>query len=325
MNKPCFILLFSIFAMILFSNNFGNIYLIQDPPAGENPELFSKGFISDDNQQHSSLAFSPDCKEIWWSEWHLPYDNDRFPQDIQYTTFENGKWNETRVAPFSGKYRDGGPAFSSDGNRIFFYSRRPHEKPDGPMEDNDIWYVERTENGWGKPVRLDEYVNSPDVDVQPTLAANDNLYFVSNRDIYNNPVGNTDIYLSRFENGKYTPAKNLGAPINTADARESVNVISPDESYIIFARDNRIIENGEVVSGMRKLMISFNIDNGKWSEPQDMGEEFYSVRFASVTPDGKYLFFTKYTSGNDEDYYWVKADIIQKLKAITFNTKNGEK
>ncbi|KZN57943.1 hypothetical protein [Pseudoalteromonas luteoviolacea] len=35
---------------------------------------------------------------------------------------------------------------------------------------------------------------------------------------------------------------------------------------------------------------------------------------ASVTPDGKYLFFNRATQNNDSDIYWVGAQIIKTLK-----------
>lgn len=34
-----------------------------------------------------------------------------------------------------------------------------------------------------------------------------------------------------------------------------------------------------------------------------------------VSPDGKYLFFTRPTPGHSHDVYWVSAGIIENLKA----------
>jgi hypothetical protein len=37
-------------------------------------------------------------------------------------------------------------------------------------------------------------------------------------------------------------------------------------------------------------------------------------RFPAVSPDGKYLFFTRWTPDHDEDVFWVSAKIIDRLR-----------
>ncbi len=46
-----------------------------------------------------------------------------------------------------------------------------------------------------------------------------------------------------------------------------------------------------------------------------MGKPINSLaqeRFPYVSPDGEYLFFTRWTRENDQDIFWVKSDIIKK-------------
>jgi len=61
-------------------------------------------------------------------------------------------------------------------------------------------------------------------------------------------------------------------------------------------------------------MISFRDEDGNWLEAVNMGPLFADTRFPSVSPDGKYLFFTKFTEGGHEDFYWVDARFIEELK-----------
>lgn len=289
-------------------------YLGQTPP-GMTPEIFAPGIVSSKDQEHSSLSFSPDGKELWWSLWRLPHDLDKYPQIIKYIKFEDGEWNRPKVTPFSGKYRDGGPSFSPDGNRIYFYSRRPLDEENGTMHDNDIWYVERVKNGWSQPVNLGKTVNTPYVEATPCLAANGNLYFTSDRNQYEDPTGNNDLFVSRLTNGVYSEPESISSVINTSYARESFPYIAPDESYIIFSRDSRRFDSeGNIIDGDRKLMISFKGKDDQWKEAVEMGPDFFKARFPSISPDGKYLFFTKYSEGNNEDFYWVDAKIIEELK-----------
>jgi len=37
-------------------------------------------------------------------------------------------------------------------------------------------------------------------------------------------------------------------------------------------------------------------------------------RFPSISPDGKYLFFTRNKGSEISDFYWVSAKIIEELK-----------
>ena len=134
--------------------------------------------------------------------------------------------------------------------------------PDTLVNDNDIWFVDRTENGWSEPVNLGSIINTEAVEANPVLVKNNNLYFTSNRQ-----DRNPDIYLSRFINGKYIKPENIGDKINTPDAREMFFTVSPDESYIIFSRDNRrFSDTGEYIDGERNLMISFKDENDNFSE-----------------------------------------------------------
>jgi len=53
-----------------------------------------------------------------------------------------------------------------------------------------------------------------------------------------------------------------------------------------------------------------------WTEPVNMGEEINSPESEnrpSVTPDGKYFFFTSNKTGNRE-IYWVDAKIIDRFR-----------
>jgi hypothetical protein len=292
-------------------------YFDQTPP-GMTPEIFAPGIVSSEHQEHSSLSISPDGKEMWWSRWRLPHDLDKYPQAIVFIKYDNGAWSQPEVAPFSGRHRDGSPAFSPDGNKIFFYSRRPLDNQSDEMHDNDIWYVEETPDGWGRPINLGSTVNTSAVEATPWLTANGNLYFTSNRVQYEDPTGNSDIFVSEYSDTGYTEPKGLGPNINTPYARDAFPFVAPDESYIIFSRDDRRFDDeGNVIDGERLLVISFKDDDGEWQEAVDTGDHFAKTRFPSVSPDGKYFFFTKYTEGGNEDFYWVDAKVISTFKSLS--------
>jgi hypothetical protein len=118
-------------------------YFGQKPP-GDTPEVFAPGLVSRETHEHSSPAFGPDETEVYWSLF------ERQKQTVVFARLERGRWTRPAIAPFSGTYSDGGPCFTRDGKRLYFYSERPLPGAPGVLKD-DLWYVERTGVGWSEP------------------------------------------------------------------------------------------------------------------------------------------------------------------------------
>lgn len=139
-----------------------------------------------------------------------------------------------------------------------------------------------------------------------------------------------------MSHGKYSPPENIGNhenAINT-DYHEVDPFIAPDESYLIFT------SNRPGGFGDADLYICYRKPDGAWTKAINMGPSINTeaVEFCpSVTPDGKYLFFSsnrllfqRYSNhpisydekikildspGNGRgDIYWVSAKIIESLK-----------
>lgn len=94
--------------------------------------------------------------------------------------------------------------------------------------------------------------------------------------------------------------------------------IAADETYLIFESDRPT-----AVKGNLDLYISFRKKDKTWTAPMNMGPAIntpHSERFASVSPDGKYLFFGRNT-GNGFDIWWIDAAVIDELKKQA--VKNG--
>jgi len=79
---------------------------------------------------------------------------------------------------------------------------------------------------------------------------------------------------------------------------------------------------------MGDIYISFRDSEGNWTDPVNLGEDVNSdrqERFPSVSPDGKYLLFTRWVVRGNEDVMWVSAKIIDDLKEQVLNPKNKQK
>ncbi len=149
-------------------------YDVQGPlPA---PRIFAEGVISTgDYDTHP--AFSPDGNTLYFVK--MAPDVSKWTMFVSY--FKNGKWSEPEIASFSGQYWDADPYFTKEGNTLYFISNRPLKDGDPQKSDFDIWKVEKTKEGWSKPIRLGPPINSETSEYYPTVADNGSMYFGSGR------------------------------------------------------------------------------------------------------------------------------------------------
>lgn len=242
------------------------------------PVIFGEGIISTGDYE-SHPAFAPDGQTLYFVKSTPTFSF----WTIVVSRFVDGRWTTPEVAPFSGRYSDADPFITADGKKFYFISYRP--VPGKTARDLDIWFMDKTENGWSEPRNLGKPVNSDANEWYPTLASDGTLYFGSGRA---GGSGATDIYRSRFFSGNYLEPENLGSAINT-EFDEYEPLIAPDQSYLIFMAAGR--PDGNSRSG--DLFLSYH-KNGTWTKATNLGNEVNSPReeySPTLSPDGKYFFF----------------------------------
>jgi len=270
-------------------------------PPGLIPEVFAPGIVSDSTwAEHCQVAVSPDGKEIYWSAWsskYPPENGQGSTEQIYFSEFRNGSWMKPGLAEFVKDHLtiiNGGPVFSIDGKRLYFYSV---DRPGG-RGSMDTWYIEKVGGEWSLPINAGETYNSPEADWSPIFTRPGNAY---------KNFGSTVKY--EFN---YNTFLNPDSIVFHRGYRPIFPVyISPDESYLIF--DSQLDEG----FGDLDLYISFKTDDDTWSDPVNMGDKINTKareRFPVVSPDGKYLFFMRHTPG--QDFFWVSTAIIKNLKPI---------
>jgi Tol biopolymer transport system component len=280
-KKSLFIIVALFFVQISNAQTNSMNYLGQSPP-GEIPIVFASGVVSVENKNTHALNFSPDGKTIIFS---------RYPDKTSYImTFENGKWSEPVESFFHGKE----VSFSKDGNKIFYYTG-----------GGDIFFVEKKDANWSEPVKMGKNINTAETEYYPSIVNDGSIYF--SRD-GNWKTGR--VMYSKFIDGNYSAAVDLGLPINNGGALHAW--ISPDESYMLFnsPRVGSFTQND--------IWVSFRKSDGTWTNPKNLGEKINSSADAilcpTVSPDGKYMFFTKLNFSTKAGYiYWVSTKFLNGL------------
>lgn len=255
-------------------------YLGQKAP-GLIPEAFAPGLVSTEHWE-SSGVFTPDLKEFYLRRQGGDYE------DMVSTVFQykDNQWQESVITP-----RMGQPFISPDGQTMHLGKR----------------YKERTGAGWSEIKSLGGKFE--DIRIMRLTTSSKGTY-------YFDEVGNDGdgvIRYSRLVDGKREDPREVSEEINSGTWLAHP-FIAPDESYILWDGKK---EGG---FGNSDIYISFRQQDGAWGQAINLGDEINTEAWeaeARVTPDGKYLFFSR-NMGSDSyenvDIFWVDAQIIETLR-----------
>lgn len=213
-----------------------------------------------------------------------------------------GGWSAPELIPFWETMAQNGDFVISSDDKTMLYQVRV-DPGSGPL--SQIWRVEITETGWGKPSPFPAPVNGRDFESYASDTSGGTLYFFSRRP---GGKGRFDLYRSDLEDGIYGDPVNL-ATLNTP-YDEWDPFVAPDGSFLIFCSTK---PEG---LGRDDLYITFRQARGEWGPAVNMGPEVNSAgseNRPSVSRDGKYFFFTSTRNGG-RDTFWVRAEFLERFK-----------
>lgn len=291
-----------------FTNLKGD-YLGQTPP-GDVPTIFAPGIISvDSTVEHGAPTFSPDGNEVFWQS-NLRHQDKETEIFLKTMHQINGQWTAPETSTFGGM-----PAFSPDGNQLYFL-------PFDTEKDKDFYFAKKQGENWSEPKSLNLITRFPELKYLygPSVTNKGTLYFFAHAEGLET-LNNFGIYRSELIDGVYAKPELLPSSINMAGGTFNwTPFIAPDESYILFS-SNRLSPDKD----FGDIYICFRSYDGNWKEAINLGKNINSdrqERFPYVSPDGKYLFFTRWIAGGNEDIMWVSSKIINDLKKEVFNTQS---
>jgi Tol biopolymer transport system component len=275
------------------------------PPAGT-AIVFGKGEVSD-GFGNRDMAISPAGDEFFYT-----MQQGEQLSVILHSQKKGDSWTTPEVATFSGKFSDLEPAFSPDGNRLYFVSRRPVNNE--PKKDFDIWYVSRTGKSWSAPERLPAPVNSTENEYYPSVTKKGDLYFTLDVGASKEDI----VVCKKLADGSYAPPVSLPPAINSA-GYEFNAYVDPDDKMILFTAHNRPggFGNGDI-------FISRRDSSNVWTAAVNAGPLINSPRLdycPFISPDKKYLFFTSNRTSISQPF--EKTTTAKELKKSLLNAGNG--
>jgi Tol biopolymer transport system component len=277
------------------------------PP--EKLSILGEGFISTGINERD-FALSPDGSEIFYT---ISTPKSSFQTIVFSKRSAKGEWSAPEIASFAGEYSDLEPAFSADGNTVYFSSNRPITGTD--PKDFDMWKVTRGSNGWSKAENLGAVVNTEADEFYPSVAKNGSLYFTA---AYPGGPGREDIYVSSLKDKQYQKPVPLDTMVNSK-FYEFNAFVDPDEKYILFTSYGRKDD-----SGGGDLYMAVKDGSGKWKPAQNL-KDLNSKQLdycPFVSPDGKVLFVTSERHQLPVSFAGSKSS-VQKIKEIADSPRNG--
>ncbi len=222
--------------------------------------------LTADEEQMVFTVLMPRDTILFRTQKDLPYTSNYFNEDFYISTRENGIWLPRQsMTAINTQTNEGAQSLSADGRWMFFTACGRNDSNGGC----DIYFSQKTANGWTQPVNLGAPVNTPYWESQPCFSADgQTLYFVSGR---SGGIGKKDIWKTKVvdltSNGTpiFGEVENLGATINTEED-EASPFIHPDNSTLYFSSE------GWHGMGRMDIFISKkNIETDRWQEPLNIG------------------------------------------------------
>lgn len=195
----------------------------------------------------------------------------------------NGNWTipVSISKNINSRFNEGTCTISADGRTLIFTSCIGRKG----YGNCDLFFSKKVGDEWSVPINIGPEINSSAWESQPSLSADGRiLYFISDR---RDGIGGRDIYFSRKkDDDSWSPAENLGQPINTP-----FDEISP---FIhVNGRSLFYATNGKPGFGGFDIFRA-DFANGKWGLP---------VNFGSPVNDHEDQFSLFITADGSRGYY----------------------
>lgn len=250
------------------------VALVASPP----PTRLAPGTIS--TAHEFTITFTPDGREAYFTR----YNAQPRWMHVMHAVVRDGEWQPPAPVAFSSDaWFDLDPFLSPDGSRLYFVSTRP--RPDGASNakpDMDIWYADRSGDGWGAPHWIAE-LSSDGKEGSPTVDRAGNICFFSDR---GSGADKNAIYCAERRGDHWDRPVRLDTAVN-AGPSDTSPFLAPDGNTLLFYSTR---PGGR---GGADLYMSIRA-RGAWQPAVNLGDVVNTAESEynpSVSPDGRTLYF----------------------------------
>jgi outer membrane protein OmpA-like peptidoglycan-associated protein/tetratricopeptide (TPR) repeat protein len=246
-------------------------------------------------------------------------------QEDFFVTTRNEKNEWKSATPFreiNSDCNEGAPCISANGQFMFYTACGDVNNNYGPTGEKgygscDLFYSDKINGKWSKPVNIGPPVNSKHWETQPSFSSDGKtLYFV--RGLIGRDRKHTgDIYYSTIgADGKFGEPVKLGPNINTEGSEESV-FIHPDNMTLYFS------STGRPGLGEYDIFMSKRQADGEWGPAVNLGYPINTNKSENsllVDPTGKLAYFASNRDGGmgGLDIYYFDLPQEFQPEEITF-------
>ncbi len=305
-------------------------------------------FRNEDGLNQGAIAISPDGNTIVYARGNSTSNKDLPDVALFASYFRGASYTQPVWMPVNEDefYFNSTPAFSPDGDELYFTSNRP-----GGYGGLDLYKATKLANGdFGNPVNMGPEINSPGNEMYPRAMADGKFFFSSD----GHPgFGKLDLFIAEPEDGKMV-VKNLGPNINSkADDFGIFFTNYPTEGFLTSNREGGLgdddiyyfedktpkpkivnvflnvttmekTEDGEEVILPQTRVALY--DNANKNIGGDFTNPKGNVRF-TLTPNQNFSiiasksgFFTKSITYNTAGKTPLPEDLIQEVTNVTLDT-----
>lgn len=225
-----------------------------------------------------------------------PYNE--FYEDVYFSMNDGEKWQDAESIGknINTATHDACVGGTPDGKRLIIY------RTNKEMTGGDLYWTFANSEGWQKPKKFDERINSDWQEASATYSSDGNIMiFSSSRP---GGFGGKDLYRSiRFGNGDWSLPVNLGPQVNSS-FDEDGPFLHPDNRSLFFS------SRGHTTMGGYDVFSVTRTDSGSWSIPQNVGYPLNTVSddiYFVLSGDGKRGYYSSNTEGGfgEQDIYEV--------------------
>lgn len=280
--KKLYLLIFAVSFLFAQNQNLQIKYPEKNLPLDDS-KLFCEGTVSINGRYEYGFSISPDGKSIVFGT------EEEGASKIYIMNNINDKWTEPKILQLTnGKKKNEMEAFFSPNGKYIYFAAFDE------FTDLSLYCCEIVDGEFLEAKKLESPIGETRA-FYPVVSKSNILYY-------------SDIMKARINCAEVQGSKVLNHQENVINGIIHF-FISPDEKFAL-------VDYAKNRKDPKDIYIIYKNGDGSWGELKKLNSKInteYSETCPSISPDGKYIFFSRYNEDNEvSNIYWVSLDLVLK-------------